>query len=278
MRTLKNLSVFLGLSGLIWAQANTFKIGLVGAPQTTWLLNQEDMDAGPILDYKTTWGFMGGLSLAYHFSNYVGVGLDLLYSSEGQRYTGKDEALGLRWEGRTRLNYLKIPLLLRLGSDPESPVQLSFSLGPQLGLLLSAEDKMTVKLGSSELSLSTGNKEGILYEVTPINPERVSLNKPAYASTTFGATVGLGVAIRLTESLHLSFQLRGDYTFTDIENKKAEYAHGTHTHSYWEQDIKYRSASHGGGGGQNEPESERSPTAALTGGFVIGLTYLIPLQ
>ncbi|MEN2992025.1 MAG: porin family protein [Bacteroidia bacterium] len=277
MRTLKNLGVLLSMSGLIWAQANTFKIGIVGAPQTTWLLNQEDMDAGPILDYKTTWGFMGGLSLGYHFSNYVGVGLDLLYSSEGQRYTGKDEALQLNWEGRTRLNYLKIPFLLRLGSDPEAPVQLSFNLGPQLGLLLSAEDKMTVKRGSAEISLSAGNKEGILYEQSPTNPVRVSLDKPAYASMTFGATVGLGVAIRLSESLHLSFQLRGDYTFTDIENKKAEYSHGTHAHAYWEQDVKYRSVSHTSGAGHDEHGSERSSTAALTGGFLVGLTYLLPL-
>jgi hypothetical protein len=80
------------LIGSIWAQEGAFRIGAVLLPQSTWLLNQDDSDAGPELDYEVTWGFAGGISASYNFNDYLGVGLDVLYSNQGQKYKGTQSA------------------------------------------------------------------------------------------------------------------------------------------------------------------------------------------
>jgi hypothetical protein len=84
------------LIGSIWAQEGAFRIGAVLLPQNTWLLNQDDSDAGPELDYEVTWGFAGGISASYNFNDYLGVGLDVLYSNQGQKYKGTQSELPTR--------------------------------------------------------------------------------------------------------------------------------------------------------------------------------------
>lgn len=265
------LVLIFSLLAFSWAQKNTLHFGVLFQPQNHWLLNSMDSDAGPILDYEVTWGYAGGLRLTYKFSDYVGIGLDALYSSEGQKYKGKDDGLGVVWKSRTRLNYLKLPLLLHFGSDPESPVQFSFFLGPQLNLLMGYRDQFESTILSRNLTtrLEASGKEGILYD-NPAFPRKKSLDANPYNKQTYAAVVGLGVAFRLTEGVLLSMHFRGDYTFSDVENKEASYQDAPNIpHEFWHQNPRYRHF-HG-----NE---ERPATAAVTGGLLIGLTYYVPLK
>ncbi|MCS6790551.1 MAG: outer membrane beta-barrel protein [Bacteroidia bacterium] len=267
----KTLISLLFLFALSWAQKNTLHFGVLFQPQTHWLLNSMDSDAGPILDYQSTWGYAGGLRLAYRFSDYVGVGIDAIYSSEGQKYKGKDEALGVVWNSRTRLTYLKLPLLLHFGSDPESPVQFSFFFGPQLGLLMGYKDQFesTITRTNFTTKVEASGKEGIMFD-NPALPRKKTLNTEPYQKQTYAGVVGLGVAFRLTEGVLLSVHFRGDYTFNDVENKEASYQDAPNVnHEFWHQNPRYRHY-HG-----NE---ERPATAALTGGVLVGLTYYVPLK
>ncbi|MEN3040516.1 MAG: outer membrane beta-barrel protein [Bacteroidia bacterium] len=265
------LSLLVG--GGVFAQQGTVKVGAVLLPQSTWLLNQDDSDAGPELDYVSTWGFAGGLTLGYNFTDYVGLGLDVLYSRQGQKYKGRESNTDLN--AQTTLNYLKLPLLLRFNSDPNSAVQFSFFMGPQLNLLMSYKEKATFSSGSTVLDVEVS---GTKYVLTTNIPPSLSirseedLTAPIYTSTNFGAAVGLGVGIKLTDELLLSLHFRGDYSFGDVENKDAELPHGNHSHPYWEQKPKYNSVSHG------SSEEKRPATSAITGGLMLGITYNIPVR
>jgi hypothetical protein len=150
------------LIGSIWAQEGAIRIGAVLLPQSTWLLNQDDSDAGPELDYKSTWGFAGGVSASYNFTDYLGVGLDVLYSDQGQKYRGTQS--GTTYTAKATLNYLKLPLLLRFNSDPNSVLQFSAFLGPQFSFPLSYKDRKETnppteirEVSGKELSITTGN-------------------------------------------------------------------------------------------------------------------------
>jgi len=150
------------LIGSIWAQEGAIRIGAVLLPQSTWLLNQDDSDAGPEQDYEVTWGFAGGISASYNFNDYLGVGLDVLYSNQGQKYKGTKS--GITYTAKTTLNYLKLPLLLRFNSDPNSVVQFSAFLGPQFSFLLSYNDRKETnppteirEVSGKELRITTGN-------------------------------------------------------------------------------------------------------------------------
>jgi hypothetical protein len=153
------------LIGSMWAQEGAISIGAVLLPQSTWLLNQDDSDAGPELDYEVTWGFAGGISASYNFNDQLGVGLDVLYSNQGQKYKGTQS--GISYTAKATLNYLKLPLLFRFNSDPNSVVQFNAFLGPQFSFLLSYKDRAEVnvpplgtniqEVSGKEMSITIGN-------------------------------------------------------------------------------------------------------------------------
>jgi len=93
------------------------KIGFSAIPQTTWMLNKDDMEA-PLdqFEYKTTFGMAAGPSFGYNFNDGLGFRMNFLYSAQGQRYSN------LNSEGTTvthnrRLNYFKIPLLFHFNTN-----------------------------------------------------------------------------------------------------------------------------------------------------------------
>jgi len=276
------LSLVLGallLGGSSYAQEGTVKIGAALLPQSTWLLNQDDSDAGPNLDYQTTWGFAGGLTVAYHFTDYLGVGLDVLYSSQGQKYKGTESGTNL--SAQTTLNYLKLPLLFRFNSDPNSPVQFSFFAGPQANLLLSYTDKAEVTGGGITWTFETQNQEKTTTFSGPGTTftDKTSLTAKAYKPLTLGAVVGLGAGFKLTEELLLGVHVRLDYIFGDVENKDCKVNHplagvgATHQDPYWEVKPRYNFSSTGAPAGYTRPS-----TQALTGGLMLSLTYALPMR
>ncbi|MCX7606479.1 MAG: PorT family protein [Bacteroidia bacterium] len=276
MKTFRTIGVALLFMSWAWAQQGSLKVGVALLPQSTWLLNQDDSDAGPELDYVTTWGFAGGLTAAYNLTDYLGVGLDILYSSQGQKYKGTTS--GTNWTSRTQLNYLKLPFLLRFNSDPNSPVQFSFFVGPQLNYLLSYRDKIEA---TTSFGTATGEISGTTYTTTISGggltvTDSEKLTAPAYKSLTFGAALGLGVGFQLTDELSLSVHFRGDYSFGDVENKDCKVDHTTHggaQEPFWEVKPKYGASSSPTPAGYKRPA-----TSAITGGLMLGLTYTLPLR
>jgi hypothetical protein len=117
------------------------------------------------LDYEVTWSFAGGISASYNFNDHLGVGLDVLYSNQGQKYKGTQS--GISYTAKATLNYLKLPLLLRFSSDPNPFVQFNVFLGPQFSFLLSYKDRAEVnvplvgkvvqEVSGKEVSITVGN-------------------------------------------------------------------------------------------------------------------------
>jgi len=253
------------LIGSTWAQEGAFRIGAVLLPQNTWLLNQDDSDAGPEQDYEVTWGFAGGISASYNFNDYLGVGLDVLYSNQGQKYKGVQS--GITYTAKATLNYLKLPLLLRFNSDPNSVVQFNAFLGPQFSFLLSYNDRKETnppieirEVSGKELSITIGNTS-----------TKEALTAPIYKSFLPGAVLGFGIGIKPTDALLISLHIRADYAFGDAENKDAKVDHTQHggvgQEPFWSNKPKY---------GEGAPAGHTRPkTTALTGGLQLGVYYTI---
>jgi opacity protein-like surface antigen len=255
------------LIGSTWAQEGAFRIGAVLLPQNTWLLNQDDSDAGPELDYEVTWGFAGGISASYNFNDYLGVGLDVLYSNQGQKYKGRDSAT--TYTAKTTLNYLKVPLLFRFNSDPNSVVQFSAFLGPQFSFLLSYKDRFEAfEANVPSFRMEVSGKEWSITEDG--TSDKVKLTAPIYKSFLPGAVLGFGIGIKPTDALLISLHIRADYAFGDAENKDAKVDHTHHgggQEPYWSDKPKY---------GDDAPADYTRPaTTALTGGLQLGVYYTI---
>lgn len=185
------LFVFSSLTIVSYGQRGLF-VGVKGGPQSTWMLNSTDSD-NPDFSYVNTIRANFGISMGYNFTNGVGLGLDVLYSAQGQKY----EVDPL--ESFRRVNYLKVPILLNLTTYGESTVFGYLNVGPQFGFLLSAKDD-TADAFLGLFGASTDWKD-------------------AYKPINIGAVLGFGAGFNLTDFLQLTAGLRLDYAFTDAEDK-----------------------------------------------------------
>lgn len=165
-----------------------FSVSVKGTPHLSWMLNSDDKDQNGY-ERKATFGASFGVGAAYNFNDNMGVGLDVLYSIQGQ----KSETAGI--ELNQKLNYLKVPVMFMYNTNPSAPVVFTAKIGPQLGVRLNS--KITDK----------------------DNNDVIGDANDMYESIDFGAVAGAGVRIALTEKFSLDAGLRFDYSFTNAEDK-----------------------------------------------------------
>jgi len=187
-KILLGTAMLLSLAAFNQASAQKgFSLSVKGTPQFSWLSNSDDNDNSNY-SKKTTFNTNFGIGGAYNFTDNLGVGLDVLYSLQGQKYN-----LG-GTEFHQKVDYLKLPLMFLYNTNPSKPVSFIAKLGPQLSIRTSAK---------------LDNKDG----------DELADNKDAFKSTTFGGVAVAGVQFRLDKSLYLTTAARYDYDFTNAENK-----------------------------------------------------------
>jgi hypothetical protein len=209
MRTWKTVLAGL-LLGSLWAQQGAFRIGAALLPQSSFLFNADDAKASSkVIGRPLTLGFAGGLSASYHFTDNLGVGLDVLFSNQGQSYRGVSYIKGeliidedttylnipVDYTARTTLNYLKVPAYFYFNTDPDAKVFFTVFLGPQLNFLISYKERLdgVVETGffsipvSSTASGKTIRGEAELDEETKVEGKFTAL---PYRNFLFGLAGG----------------------------------------------------------------------------------------
>lgn len=164
-----------------------WQITLKAIPQASWMWNKSDKKI-PGFDRKTLVNTGFGIGTGYNFSKRIGLGLDVLYSLQGQKY-GED---GLEFSHR--INYIKLPLALHYTINPSAKINLIGKVGPQLNILSEAKIK----------------KDDQVF---------VKDAKEYLEDITFGGVAGLSVQIPLHRQWFLLTGLRYDLGFTNAENK-----------------------------------------------------------
>jgi hypothetical protein len=84
-------------------------------------------------DVKSRTGFVGGISADFHMSSNFGVEIDALYSQEGTKFSGDGDAT-------LKLDYVRVPVLLRLSVPTHSTIHPFFVAGPSLGFKASCKE------------------------------------------------------------------------------------------------------------------------------------------
>lgn len=181
------MAALLGTNNIAHAQKG-LNISVKATPHLSWMLNSDDNDMATF-ERKSTFGASFGVGAGYNFTDNLGVGLDVLYSLQGQ----KQEVLGI--ETSTKLSYLKIPLMFTYNTNPDAKVMFTAKAGPQLGLRLSSK-------------VTDADNKDIIDDANDI-----------YSSTDLGGVVGAGVRFSLTEKLKLDAGVRVDYSFTNAEDE-----------------------------------------------------------
>ncbi len=164
------------------------QLGLEVNPQTSYLLNKDDMDS-KYYDGKNAFNGHFGLSGQYGISEKIGVGLNVLYSFQGDKYNWKDQ------ERLKSLQYVKIPLMLTVTLPIGGQMSFIGKVGPQISFLTDAR----------------------LYD-----KDRNSIKdnyKKAFVSTDFGGMISAGVSYQLNDQFSMDASLRGDIGFVNAEDK-----------------------------------------------------------
>lgn len=177
-------------------QAQSFRVGLSGGVNSTWMMNKNVFDYDDGLDVATTFGGRLGLEAIYSFNDNVGVGVGFNFlSRNSQKYTGDNRGNDVRLDGdlTSKMNYFDIPLTLRITSSGGT----YFEVGPQFGFLTSAKE--TYKNNSNPL----------------LDYDNVDI-KNSFNKTNIALVFGFGVDIDVTEKIFITTGLRLGYGFTDV--------------------------------------------------------------
>jgi len=228
------------LTAPVFAQKG-LEVGVRVIPQSVWIINDDDAGRGAGLDYTRTWGMAYGLNIGYNFLNSLGIQTGVLLSGQGQKYVG-DGSSGFE-TAQTKLNYLKIPIMLKFNSDPESSVHFVGTAGIQIGLLTGA------KYFSDE--------EEVDWTTLPLVPGDFDY-KESYNKTDLSAAFSLGTRFRVTDSFNLGVSLRADYSLGDVENKEYMSKFTVLGIPVFDQD--------------------RAPSTNLTGGIMIEANYVFGMD
>lgn len=169
-----------------------FSLSVKAIPQFSFLHNSDDNDNNR-LDTKTTFKAGFGIGSAYNFNDKIGIGLDVLYSLQGQKY---DTASG---EINKKLSYLKLPVLFSYNTDPSKTVSFIGKVGPQLSILTTAK-------------LEDGEGEKLVAE-----------GKDVYKNVTWGGVASAGAQFKLSQRFYLGTSVRFDYDFSNAEDEKYRY-------------------------------------------------------
>lgn len=232
------------------------ELGIVGSIHTSSLINSTDQAAGEELNYKNYVHTGAGFTAGYTFSKHFGVETGVMYSKQGQGYTGQVQNIPTTDNGifcntvqalaayneipftgtysaGVDLTCMKIPLLLKFTGNNTKKAYLSTFTGAQLNLLTSASYQVNNKAAS----------------FAPLGVQTID----AYNKTTIDAVFGLGMGVHLSDHLLLNAHLRFDYGLGDVENKSKTVSVGPTTANYYGY--------------------SRASTHNATGGLMLGLSY-----
>jgi hypothetical protein len=175
-----------------------FHIGGLGGFHNSWLVNKADSEREELTRAFTP-GVSGGVLMRYYIEYSTAVGMDLLYSFQGQAYHVDKRIEDVTRS--TRLLYLKLPLMLEFRTGLGDRSYFKGHFGPYVSFPQAA---FRTQEGAS---------------VPPPGPYRW---EQAYRSPVLGVMFGLGPGIRWGRGWASSLELRFDHDFTNAEEKASE--------------------------------------------------------
>jgi opacity protein-like surface antigen len=185
------------------------------------LPNTDDNNAGPLLQYKTTFTYAAGLERLKWVHNNFGLGYQFGFHQTGQDYTGTDTITKYTLTASTRLNYIKGGIFLYFRSynryNPQAKFRFNCYIGPYFGITPSFNDNVKLFDAGGKL-LSDYN-----YTITGGSPAsgttgKVDLRQPIYNLFDWGFAIAPGIQMQITKKFALGLNIRADLGAGNVEN------------------------------------------------------------
>ena len=184
-----------------------FEIGPAFQVQNTWMVNSEDFDAGPELDFSRTIRLAYGLNASYGFAPRHGIRAGVFFSQQGQKFVTSEEFTPLpKATSQILSEYIQVPFMYRYnGSLKLANSAFLLTVGPQFGWLQKASRSYLFR----DSLLSTN----------PINEVRTDSDADAKSflkSMDISALLGVGATMRFSKKLHMNAMLNLSYSISDV--------------------------------------------------------------
>lgn len=180
-----------------------FSFSLKTTPLYSFLRGKTDIN-NATYNRKPTFNTNFGIGGTYNFTKNIGIGADVLYACQGQRYT-----INSTWDNYYQKNkYIKVPLYFSYNSDASKRVSFIGKIGPQVSFLT-----------QSRLEYDNGYK--------------LSANtKDKFKSTTFGGMALAGAQYKLKDNLYFTSGIRFDYDYSNAADNRYTLAMNKDTKSH----------------------------------------------
>jgi hypothetical protein len=97
-------------------------------------MNLARMHGDEVLDAEIKFGFCGGGFASFALGQFLVIQPELLYSQKGARW--EEEILDETWTMTYKLNYVELPLLLKMTMPVQGKVKPNLFLGPYFGIMI----------------------------------------------------------------------------------------------------------------------------------------------
>lgn len=248
------------LSAFAFSQASYAQGGLeltaTFTPGFSTILNQEDLARTNIDEHQTSLGLEAKVTVGHNFTNHIGIATGLGVTFLEQNYikpTTKNLIKLLHHTTDRQFSYLRIPALLRIGSNPYAANSFFMRMGPHLDIL-------TMAVSNTQFPFDTQQPNERINYYKPVNYR--GQQAAIFNSFVVGFSIEMGIKIGLTDQLGLLLLGHFESTLSNVDGTAAPlYFPSTTTtvKRYW---------------GDLEIE-QRSHTFNLMGGLSIGVHYVL---
>lgn len=233
---------FVFLATLVLFTSNTHaqkgvKLGLQFTPGVSLALNNEDLDKGETLDAQAAFAFNTGITFGYGITEIFSISTGVSYSQHTASFVHNRAKLA---SGLTDINlgkkfsrvadYIRVPLLLSISSDPNRAAGFFARVGPHFDFLVNAVYKDARLEGYSRYNSATGinlRDDITIYQKNTSGAGLLSSGKKGktFNDFTIGVTADLGVQIRINDFLQLTALLHFEASSNPDGPAAASFAH-----------------------------------------------------
>lgn len=237
------ISIFFCTYTLSYAQEG-LKLGLHFTPGLSMALNNEDMDKGSSLDLQTAFAYNTGFLIGYGITEIFSVSTGVGYQQHTASFvhnratlpTSKLKDPNLGAPITRQANYVRVPLLLEISTDPNRAAGFFARLGPHFDFLTTAIYKDERLNGFSQY-----DKGGIdlrqkitLYQKNEATNGIISLGRQEkiYRDFVPGITAEVGAQIRINDYLKMTLLLHVEGSSNPEGEGAASFAHNLNRGDY----------------------------------------------
>lgn len=230
------ISLLLCLCFLQTSVKAQFDAGVIGGISIPNLSSSGSASSPLSAGYSSRLGPETGITAEYHLSRLFSVEARAIYSAQGGKKNGlqpfvtppevaeyfqfQDMAtpkyLYANFNSEARLNYLRVPILAKVGFNlgAKSPLRFSVAAGPFVGFLLSAKQVTT---GNSEVYTDAGGQQAVPVGPQSFNATTDLRNDLHKANAGVDANVSLAYAFGSQLRSRLFVEAGGNYGFVNIQ-------------------------------------------------------------